>query len=188
MKWLGDGEPVLMKDLDEAHAKIERYRALSATPPLGFWAVEIRATGVVAGSVLLLELPNAEDHEVEIGWHLHPDSWGQGFASEAAPGAAGARLRRRAAGDPRGHPPRQLRVAGCLPEDRHDRPGRRREVVRRRRRSCSGSPPPSTADAAVRTAVRAGSRGRPRDGSGVGTGGRVSGFPDVREAPAAGEA
>jgi RimJ/RimL family protein N-acetyltransferase len=65
MKWLGDGEPKLMKDLDEAHAKVERYRELSATPPLGFWAVEIKETGVVAGSVILLELPKAEDHEVE---------------------------------------------------------------------------------------------------------------------------
>ena len=84
MKWLGDGEPRLMKDLDEAHAKIERYRELSATPPLGFWAIEVKETGVVAGSVILLELPNAEDHEVEIGWHLHPDSWGRGYATEAA--------------------------------------------------------------------------------------------------------
>ena len=25
VKWLGDGEPVLMKDLDEAHARIDRY-------------------------------------------------------------------------------------------------------------------------------------------------------------------
>ena len=84
MKWLGDGEPRLMKDLDEAHARIERYRELSATPPLGFWAIEIKETGVVAGSVILLELPKAEDYEVEIGWHLHPDSWGRGYASEAA--------------------------------------------------------------------------------------------------------
>ena len=30
----------------------------------------------------LLELPNAEDHEV--GWHSHPDCWGRGIASEAA--------------------------------------------------------------------------------------------------------
>ena len=45
MKWLGDGEPQLMKDLDEAHAKIERYRELSATPPLGFWAIEVKETG-----------------------------------------------------------------------------------------------------------------------------------------------
>ena len=28
VKWLGDGEPELMKDLDEAHARIDRYREL----------------------------------------------------------------------------------------------------------------------------------------------------------------
>jgi RimJ/RimL family protein N-acetyltransferase len=84
VKWLGDGEPVLMKDLDEARMRIDRYRIRSEHPPLGFWAVEVRATGRVAGSVLLVELPNAEDHEVEVGWHLHPDSWGHGYASEAA--------------------------------------------------------------------------------------------------------
>lgn len=82
--WLGDGEPVLMKDLDEARRRIDRYRELSAAPPLGFWAVEVVSTGQVVGSVLLLTLPNAEDGEVEIGWHLHPDSWGRGYASEAA--------------------------------------------------------------------------------------------------------
>jgi RimJ/RimL family protein N-acetyltransferase len=81
--WLGDGEPKLMKDLDEARDRIARYESLSA-PPLGVWAVEVRATGEVAGTVLLLTLPNAEDGEVEIGWHLHPDSWGKGYASEAA--------------------------------------------------------------------------------------------------------
>ena len=83
-KWLGDGEPVLMKDLDEARLRIARYTDLSGVPPLGIWAVEIRETGVVAGTTLLLTLPNAEDGEVEIGWHLHPDSGGKGYASEAA--------------------------------------------------------------------------------------------------------
>ena len=83
-KWLGDGEPVLMKDLDEARLRIARYTDLSGVPPLGIWAVEVRETGTVAGTVLLLTLPNDEDGEVEIGWHLHPDSWGKGYASEAA--------------------------------------------------------------------------------------------------------
>jgi RimJ/RimL family protein N-acetyltransferase len=31
----------------------------------------------------LQPLPNG-DGEIEIGWHLHPDRWGKGLASEAA--------------------------------------------------------------------------------------------------------
>ncbi len=83
-RWLADGPPQLMQDLAEAHARIDRYAERSATPPRGIWAVEVAATGLVAGTVLLLTLPNAEADEVEIGWHLHPDSWGKGYASEAA--------------------------------------------------------------------------------------------------------
>lgn len=83
VRWLGDGAPVLMKDLDEAHARIDRYAERDA-PPLGMWAVQRRSDGVVVGTVLLLTLPRAEHGEVEIGWHLHPDSWGQGYATEAA--------------------------------------------------------------------------------------------------------
>lgn len=84
VRWLGDGEPVLMKDLDEAHERVEKYAARNTEPPLGFWAVERVEDGVVLGSVLLLTLPNAEHGEVEIGWHLHPDAWGHGYATEAA--------------------------------------------------------------------------------------------------------
>lgn len=84
VRWLGDGPPQPMRDLAEAHARIDRYVERSATPPLGMWAVEVRSTGTVAGTVLLLTLPGAEAGEVEIGWHLHPDSWGRGYASEAA--------------------------------------------------------------------------------------------------------
>ncbi|MCW2781963.1 MAG: putative acetyltransferase [Marmoricola sp.] len=83
-KWLGDGEPVLMTDLDEAHQRIDSWTARSVVPPLGLWAIEVATTGEVAGTVLLVVLPNAEDGEVEIGWHLHPDSWGNGYATEAA--------------------------------------------------------------------------------------------------------
>ena len=38
---------------------------------------------LVAGTVLFKPLPNGVG-EVEVGWHLHPDSWGHGYATEAA--------------------------------------------------------------------------------------------------------
>lgn len=84
MKWLGDGVPVLLQSVEEAHQRIDRYNTERDDPPLGMWAVERKDDGVVAGTVLLLTLPNDEHGEVEIGWHLHPDSWGFGYASEAA--------------------------------------------------------------------------------------------------------
>jgi RimJ/RimL family protein N-acetyltransferase len=86
MQWLGDGPPQLCTDLDDARARIERWRGRD-DPPLGFWAIEVADEGPlrgrVVGSVLLVPLPNG-DGEVEIGWHLHPDSWGHGYATEAA--------------------------------------------------------------------------------------------------------
>jgi RimJ/RimL family protein N-acetyltransferase len=73
-----------VEDRGEAVERIERNLAsLAADPRFGAWAVVERSTGVPAGSVLLKPLPDS-DGEIEIGWHLHPDRWGQGLASEAA--------------------------------------------------------------------------------------------------------
>ena len=43
--------------------------------------------GEIVGTVLVVPLPGPDDRptaDVEIGWHLHPDSWGRGYATEAA--------------------------------------------------------------------------------------------------------
>lgn len=85
MRWLGDGPPVLLDSVDQARRRIERYAELSADPPIGLLAVEVRATGVVAGTAMLVPLSqDTDDPAVEIAWHLHPDSWGHGLATEAA--------------------------------------------------------------------------------------------------------
>jgi RimJ/RimL family protein N-acetyltransferase len=81
VRWLG-AEP--MPDRRQAIEMIERNMARQHTGSrFGSWAVVDRSSGAPAGSVILKELPNGQG-EVEIGWQLHPDSWGQGFASEAA--------------------------------------------------------------------------------------------------------
>ena len=90
MRWIDDDQddPVLMATREEAVARIRRYTAgHEAGGPRGFWAVEERATGVVAGTVLITTAgsdPPPDEIEVEIGWHLHPDAWGRGLAREAA--------------------------------------------------------------------------------------------------------
>jgi RimJ/RimL family protein N-acetyltransferase len=87
--WLG-GDPKPPRDLEAARAAAVRWTALSEGP-LGLWAVETPGLPDLApqpcGSVLMLTLPRsdgASSEAVEIGWHLHPASWGHGIATEGA--------------------------------------------------------------------------------------------------------
>jgi RimJ/RimL family protein N-acetyltransferase len=94
--------PAVMTDRSEALLSIERRRTLDH-PVHGIWAIELLGQGALVGKLLLKPIPpsNGESStspEVEIGWHLHPDHWGNGYASEA--GAAGL-SRAFAAGLPR---------------------------------------------------------------------------------------
>jgi len=90
-RWLG-ATPRAMTDRDSAARVIKRWNERNADPLYGVWAVEERSTGTVAGTVLLVPLPDPSDGsaskgEVEVGWHFHPDAWGRGLATESARGA-----------------------------------------------------------------------------------------------------
>ena len=56
--------------------------------PLSEWAFEVAATGVPAGSVMLVPIPRSEQPDgstlVQIGWYAHPDATGHGYVTEAA--------------------------------------------------------------------------------------------------------
>lgn len=85
IRWLSNPPFVPMKELDEALLWIARWSEVPAKDPrLGGWAIEVEETGVVAGTVLLVELPDG-DGKIQIGWHLHPDAVGHGYITEAAP-------------------------------------------------------------------------------------------------------
>lgn len=89
-RWLG-AQPRAMESSDAVPVVLARWRARSVPDPTyGVWAVGRRDTGVVVGTVLLVPLPASDGSppsDVEVGWHLHPDSWGHGYATEAARGA-----------------------------------------------------------------------------------------------------
>ena len=76
-RWIGGPPRVRPEELPGRWAAVHAHDAR-----FGCWAVE-RPDGVVAGTVLFKPLPNGVG-EVEVGWHLHPDSWGHGYATEAA--------------------------------------------------------------------------------------------------------
>src|SRR3954447_22455058 len=76
-RWIGGPPTVPPAELPARWAAVHAYDAR-----YGCWAVE-REDGVVAGTVLFKPLPNGVG-EVEVGWHLHPDSWGHGYGPEAA--------------------------------------------------------------------------------------------------------
>ena len=49
--------------------------------PAGRWAIQRTSDGQVVGGAILLPLPPGNE-DLEIGWHLRPDAWGNGYATE----------------------------------------------------------------------------------------------------------
>jgi RimJ/RimL family protein N-acetyltransferase len=86
MRWLGPQPRVAVPSVEQMRVRLDAMAERAATEPdYGLWPLELRSTGELIGAVLLQPLPAGE--QVEIGWHLNPDHWGHGYATEAAGGA-----------------------------------------------------------------------------------------------------
>lgn len=86
-RYLG-ATPAPVSSPDEARDRVARW-ASRTRDGLGIWAMVARDggdPGTPVGTVLLVPLPRSDGtagDDLEIGWHLHPDHWGRGLASEA---------------------------------------------------------------------------------------------------------
>lgn len=80
-KWLS---PAMGRVSDVAGMErvISAWLAEDLPDPAGRWALELGETGQLVGSAVLLPLPPGRD-DLQIGWQLAPEVWGQGLAAEA---------------------------------------------------------------------------------------------------------
>lgn len=82
-RWLSPAlDPVT--DPDAMRLVLEQWitEGVRMLPPRGRWAIERREDqGLVGGAILLPLPPRGED--LELGWQLHRDAWGNGYAAEA---------------------------------------------------------------------------------------------------------
>ena len=78
------GGPSSIEDIDAA---LERIRASQEQNGFSFWVVERKGDGKLLGYCGLksANLPGTPvEDDIEIGWRLREDAWGQGYAREAA--------------------------------------------------------------------------------------------------------
>ncbi|UAL29403.1 GNAT family N-acetyltransferase [Nocardioides rotundus] len=82
-RWLSPAMDAV-PDAAAMRAVLQQWRAEDErlAPPAGRWAIELTETGRVIGGVILLYLPPGGE-DLELGWQLVPDAWGQGYAVEA---------------------------------------------------------------------------------------------------------
>lgn len=74
-----------LKSEAETRDWIEWNRTSYAERGYGLWAVVLKESGTFIGHCgLILQRDVLDQDEVEIGYAIHPDYWGKGFATEAA--------------------------------------------------------------------------------------------------------
>ena len=91
MRWIGAGT---VRDEEQTRATIATIERLWEEKGYGIFAVEVRATGELAG-LAGLAIPHFLPEimpSVEIAWRLGRPFWGQGIATEAARAALGFAL------------------------------------------------------------------------------------------------
>jgi RimJ/RimL family protein N-acetyltransferase len=79
MRYLGDGYPLSRADAWRNMAMVLGHWQLRG---FGLWAVEERATGLLAGRVGCWQPEGWPG--MEVGWALRREFWGRGYATEAA--------------------------------------------------------------------------------------------------------
>lgn len=80
MKYIAGGKPASRVALLQTLVRIIRYPALY--PDLGVWRASRRDTGAFIGWYSLKYAGKSPD--IEVGYRLLPQAWGQGFATEGA--------------------------------------------------------------------------------------------------------
>lgn len=83
-RWLTP-DTQLVRDLAAMRSVLQDWIAEQPTfdPPSGRWAIARHEDNHVIGGLTIRSLPPDEE-DLEIGTHLRPDTWGQGYATEAA--------------------------------------------------------------------------------------------------------
>ncbi|MFD8599433.1 GNAT family N-acetyltransferase [Kitasatospora sp. NPDC059646] len=75
--------PVMTRE--QSAGSLAAFREELADRGWGWWAVRLRAEGTFLGFAGLDPVDEETPFDgVEAGWRLHPDSWGRGYATEAA--------------------------------------------------------------------------------------------------------
>lgn len=77
VRWFGTPTP--LTDVAQVIERIEGYARYEE--PRGVWTMTLQGSDRPLGGVMLIELP--ETDLTQIGWYLHPDSTGHGYATEA---------------------------------------------------------------------------------------------------------